>query len=69
MPIKRRFRIFDLCTPWFWIVVFYRRQYGKPAFEASLYDERGTNPKWWLSRPGWEDEPDSSVGYEAASDG
>ena len=51
-----RLRVIDLSTWWFWVVVFYRRQYGEPLVELQLY---GPTPgsRWWLHLWMWEPIP------------
>lgn len=52
-----RLRIFDINTPWFWFVMFYRRECGKPHISADLYESQ----KWsksWLHVWKWEKLPD-----------
>ncbi len=54
--MKRRLRLFDLGTPWFWLLLFYRKQYGEPRLEALLFTLPGKKG-WRFNRPQWEDEP------------
>ena len=42
-----RLRIFDLNTPWFWLVIFHQRTYGKPWLEISLWRPHSWQ-KWWV---------------------
>lgn len=51
----RRFRLVDIRTPWLWLVVFYRKQYGEPLVELSIFRER--TPRWWFHAFQWESEP------------
>ena len=55
IPHDPRLRVLDLRTPWFWVVVFHRRSYGKPRLEVSVYDERAATSRWWLNV--WQREP------------
>jgi hypothetical protein len=56
---KRRLRILDISTPWFFAVIFFRRQTGRGiSFELSAYDRRGTREAWSLDAWKWEPEPD-----------
>jgi hypothetical protein len=64
-----RFRIFDWQTPWFWIVAFAMKAYGKPWFELSVYEPNGPKGKpqlWWLYgfwNCKWEPIPDECGEY------
>jgi len=53
---KRRLRVFDLTTPWFWLVIFYRNEYGEPRLQAEVFTLPGKK-FWRFTRPQWEDEP------------
>lgn len=63
----RRLRVFDLASPWFWLVIFYRRQYGAPRVEAQLYGPPGWCRGWFHGWQ-WELEPDRTIGAEAVHD-
>lgn len=62
----KRFRLFDLRTPWLWVVVFYRKQYGEPMIEVSIFKEHSW--RWWFSKPQWEDEPSRSGQVESSQE-
>lgn len=59
----KRLRVFDLMTPWFWIVCFYQPKiYGDAWFVLEIFDGRFT-PTWWWNFWIWERKP-SGVGME-----
>lgn len=61
---NKRLRVFDLMTPWFYIVCFYQPKiYGDAWFRLEIFDGRFT-PTWWWNFWIWEFQP-SNVGYEA----
>ena len=55
-----RLRIFDLNTPWFWLVIFFQRAYSKPWIEALLYQPAGWT-KFWFNFWQWEKQPDDAL--------
>ena len=59
----RRFRVLDIGTRWFWLVVFWRRQYGRPRVELSLYAGSRCRGQWFHALT-WEDEP-AEMGAES----
>lgn len=72
--MRKRFRLLDWKTRWFWLLIFYRNQYGETAWEVSVYRPSAADRErgWFICRPnkwgwGWEDEPDKSGQLEAVS--
>ena len=69
----KRFRLFDLNTPLFWVVIFFRRQYGKPWLEALVYPSqyplRPRWRRWWLHGLDWEAEPTQMGAYVPGEEG
>lgn len=72
--MKKRFRLLDWKTRWFCVYVFYRREYGEPMWDVSVFRpsaadlERGV----FIERPnrwgwGWEVDPPVSEGSVEAS--
>lgn len=60
----KRLRVFDLCCPLFWIVIFYRqRPYGEPSLALNVFDERGKRGHWWFHVWQWEPIPDMQGGF------
>jgi hypothetical protein len=57
-----RLRIFDLNTPWFWLIFFFQRNYSKPWLELSLWTPH-TFQKWWIHVWQWEKIPDERGAY------
>ena len=55
----KRFRVFDLNTPWFWLTIFFQRRYGKPWLEVLLWKPH-TWKKWWVYAWKWEAVPDEN---------
>ena len=50
-----RLRVFDVMTPWFWLVIFWRRQFGEPWLQIEVFPPAGWR-KWWLHV--WQREPE-----------
>lgn len=50
--IEPRLRVLDVHTPWFWLVIFWRRAYAQPLIEVKVWRtvNRGMRgvPRWWL---------------------
>jgi hypothetical protein len=63
--VAHRLRVFDLSTRWFWLVVFYQREYGRPIMEASLFGPT-PRPRWWLHVWLWEPVPSPDRAWEVA---
>ena len=53
-----RLRIFDLSTPWFWFVAFYRKECGDPHISINVYGPNRWS-KGWFHLWKWEDLPDT----------
>ena len=58
-----RLRIIDLNTPWFWFVMFYRRESG-PHVAAHLYGPQRWCKFWWNFWK-WEKLPDELAAFKA----
>jgi hypothetical protein len=58
-----RLRVFDLSTPFGWIVVFFQREYGKPAVELNIF-RRTRKSRWWFHCWKWEPIPDERPAWQ-----
>jgi len=54
--MRQRLRILDINTPWFWFLILYKKSYGEPFIELTIWKPH-TWQKWWLYAWQWEEIP------------